>query len=559
MAKKYLHNIELQNFKAFPEYENINIEGKHAIIWGVNGSGKSSVFWSLYTFLQCAGKPTDDYKKYFNGGDQDLKNIFGGATAPFVKLSFSEKDVKGNPVAASKETFILDASTDTDTRKELIRSYYLSSEFISHRLLLNFSNFRNSQALNLWPYFERDILPYFTSKGKNLYDLLKDFREKINTETPKALNTMRDDFNNGLQDLILPLVKVNAERPHNVLTEYYNKNLSEKNEFSQLDVFNPTLLDYTGTKGKRVVINPEITLKAKFGRSAATLTDINKPHIFYNEARINGIALAIRFVLMENRTNKAQNNLLCLDDLLISLDMHNRRKVIELLLSKYTTDYQLLLFTHEKGFFNEFQRSVKDNEKDWKAIIFRETPITKNPKVEEKGIQTYYDKAKEFFDINEYEACALFLRKEAERLLAKVFDPSLDFVWRSDLLLTLGDYVGRARGEDKQDISELKKAVLNPNISDTELNKVFDDAIAALGATIPEKKLKSHIKSVKQSIQTMRTNATTKDKLKVVLDKVDAATGRTLNPAAHFNEEPFFKDEMEEALKTIDELRKAVK
>jgi AAA domain len=559
MAKKYLHSIALQNFKAFPEYENINIEGKHAIIWGVNGSGKSSVFWALYTFLQCAGKAAGDYKKYFDGGDQDLKNIFGGTNPPFLKLSFTEKDANGNLLPTTKETFVLDPATDADTRKELIRSYYLSSEFISHRLLLNFSNFRNSQALNLWPYFERDILPFFSSKGKNLYDLLKEFRQKINTETTKALNTMRDDFNNGLQDLILPLVKVNAGKAHNVLTEYYNDNLSEKNEFSQLDIFNPTLLDYAGSKGKRVVINPEITLKAKFGRTAATLTDINKPHIFFNEARINGIALAIRFVLMENRTNKAQNNLLCLDDLLISLDMHNRRKVIELLLTKYTADYQLLLFTHEKGFFNEFQRSVKNNEKDWKAIIFRETPIDKNPGVEEKGIQTYYDKAKEFFDNNEYEACALFLRKEAERLLAKVFDPSLDFVWRSDLLLTLGDYVGRARGEDRQDISALKKAVLNPNITDAALNNIFDDAMNALGATIPEKKLKSHILSVKQSIQTIRTNATTKDKLKVVLDKVEAATGRTLNPAAHFNEEPFFKDEMEEALTIIKELKKAVK
>ena len=213
----------------------------------------------------------------------------------------------------------------------------------------------------------------------------------------------------------------------------------------------------------------------------------------------------------------------------------------------------------QKGFFNEFQRSTLGNEKDWKAIIFKETPIDKNPKVEERGIQTYYEKAREFFDSNEYEACALFLRKEAERLLAKVFDPSLDFVWRSDLLLTLGDYVGRARGEDKQDISELKKAVLTPNITDAQMNKIFDDALAILGDTIAERKLKSHIRSVKQGINRIRTNAATKDKLKEVLDKVDAATGRTLNPAAHFNEEPFFKDEMVEALKTIDELRKAVK
>ena len=156
------------------------------------------------------GKPADDYKKYFDGGGKDLKNIFGGAIYPFVKLSFSEKDSKGKVLPATKETFVLSSTTDTDTRMELIRSYYLSSEFISSRLLLNFL-ISETSALNLWPYFERDILPFFSSKGKNIYDLLKEFREKINVETTKALNTMRDDFNNGLQDLILPLVKVNAD------------------------------------------------------------------------------------------------------------------------------------------------------------------------------------------------------------------------------------------------------------------------------------------------------------------------------------------------------------
>ena len=108
MAKKYLHSIELQNFKAFPEYENLVFEGKNAIVWGVNGSGKSSIFWSLYTFLQCAGKPENDYKKYFNGGDQDLKNIYGGATPSFVKLSFAEKNEKGEIKPDTIETFVLE-------------------------------------------------------------------------------------------------------------------------------------------------------------------------------------------------------------------------------------------------------------------------------------------------------------------------------------------------------------------------------------------------------------------------------------------------------------------
>lgn len=559
MAKKFLHTIEVQNFKAFPEYENLVLEGKHAIIWGVNGSGKSSIFWGLYTFLQCAGKPVDDFKKYFNGGDQDLKNIYGGTTPSFVKLGFAEKTDKGEIKDETKETFVLDPSTDADTRKELIRSYYQSSEFISHRLLLNFSNFRNSQQLNLWPYFERDILPYFTHKGRTLHDILKDFRDNINIETPKKLEAIRDDFNNGLENQIIALKKKDAGKEFNVLTEFYKDHLAEKNEFSELELFNPTFLGFEGTKGKRRITYPEIFLKARFGKSKDELLNIPKPHIFFNEARINGIALAIRFVLMENRTNKNQNNLLCLDDLLLSLDMHNRKKVIDLLLDKYTEDYQLLLFTHEKGFFNEFQRAIKSQEKNWKAIIFRETPIDKNPTVEDKGVQTYYDLAKEFFEHNEYEACALFLRKEAERLLAKVFDPNLDFVWRSELMLTLQDYIGRARGEDKQDISALKLSVLNPNLTDDLITTIFDNYIATLGTTIEDNKTRSNVNKIKQSILKIRSNRLLKDKLKDVLDKVESAAGRTLNPAAHFNETPLFKDEMEEALKTIEELKKEVK
>lgn len=558
MAKKYLHSIELQNFKAFPEYENIVLDGKNAIIWGVNGSGKSSVFWSLYTFFQCAGKPVNEYKKYFNGGNESLQNIYG-VNPSFIKLTFVEKDDKLRIVETTKEKFLLNANDDNDVRRPIIRSYYQSSEFVSHRLLLNFSNFRNSQDLNLWPYFERDILPYFSSKGKNLYDLLKEFKTKLNRETTTNLDKLRDAFNDGLQDLIQPLVKKLPGAEQNILTNYYNDHLSEKNEFSQLDVFSPTFLDYTGKRGKRISIDPEITLKAKFGSADSSLIDIKKPHVFFNEARINGIALSIRFVLMEHRTNKTENNLLCLDDLLISLDMQNRRKVIDLLLEKYSDDYQMLIFTHEKGFFNEFQRSVKSREKDWKAFIFYQTSIDKNPKIEEKGIQTYYDRAQEFYNKHEYEACALFLRKEAERLLAKVFDPSMDFVWKSDIMFTLQDYIGRARGESSQDISDLKRSVLNTNIPDSIIEKIFDDYLATMGNTIQDSEMKSRIKTIRYCILKIRMNEANKDKLKVVLDKIEAAAGRTLNPALHFSQAPLFQTEMQEALDTIAELRKSIK
>lgn len=559
MAKTYLQTIELANFKAFPQRDNILLEGKHLIAWGPNGSGKSSIFWALYTFLQCAFKPEDEYRKYFNGGDQDLRNLYSTAD-PFIRLSFAEKKPDGTPEPGSLVNYDLTKDSDAGPRTPFIRSLYQSSEFISHRLLLNFSNFRNSQELDLWAYFERDILPYSQSgTGRNLYDILKEFRDKLNIESPKNLNELKEEFNNGLQNLIYPLVNRQPGDEYNVLTRYYNEHLGETDEFALLDIFNSALLDYTGNKSKRIAILPVITLRAKHGKSAEELKDIPKPHIFFNEARINGIALAIRFVLMEYRTNPATNNLLCLDDLLISLDMHNRMKVIDLLLNRYASQYQLLIFTHEKGFFDEFNRACKSFEKDWRAYIFRESPLDANPKTEIHPITTYYDKAKSFFDSGEYEACGIFLRKEAERLLAQVFDPSLDFVWRSELKLTLGEYVTRARGESSQDISNLKRAILNANITDDEIDRLFDLRIAQLDRGIPaESMLISSLHSIRTAIKKIRENSSTRDALREVLDKIETASSRTLNPAAHFNDTALYRSEMEQTLEILQELKSKI-
>jgi AAA15 family ATPase/GTPase len=37
-----LHRIEIQNFKAFREF-TLDLEGRHLLVYGANGSGKSSL------------------------------------------------------------------------------------------------------------------------------------------------------------------------------------------------------------------------------------------------------------------------------------------------------------------------------------------------------------------------------------------------------------------------------------------------------------------------------------------------------------------------------------
>ena len=46
MAK--INEIVINGFKAFPSLQTIELEGKHLLMYGENGSGKSSVYYALH-------------------------------------------------------------------------------------------------------------------------------------------------------------------------------------------------------------------------------------------------------------------------------------------------------------------------------------------------------------------------------------------------------------------------------------------------------------------------------------------------------------------------------
>ncbi|MGI6323153.1 MAG: AAA family ATPase [Bacteroidales bacterium] len=60
-----MKEIQIKNFKAFQEEQSLKINGKNVLVYGNNGSGKSSLFWALYTFLQSSIKTDAEVQKYF--------------------------------------------------------------------------------------------------------------------------------------------------------------------------------------------------------------------------------------------------------------------------------------------------------------------------------------------------------------------------------------------------------------------------------------------------------------------------------------------------------------
>lgn len=86
---------------------------------------------------------------------------------------------------------------------------------------------------------------------------------------------------------------------------------------------------------------------------------VNRPQAFLNEAKLTQLALSVRFAASLVNLHESDLKLLVLDDLLVSLDMSNRMKVAEILLTNPAlANYQKIILTHDLGFFREFRRTI---------------------------------------------------------------------------------------------------------------------------------------------------------------------------------------------------------
>ena len=62
-----IQSLKINNFKFFRDENPIEFNDNNLLLYGENGSGKSSIYWSLYTLFEASLKSNDnDIKKYFS-------------------------------------------------------------------------------------------------------------------------------------------------------------------------------------------------------------------------------------------------------------------------------------------------------------------------------------------------------------------------------------------------------------------------------------------------------------------------------------------------------------
>jgi len=227
---------------------------------------------------------------------------------------------------------------------------------------------------------ENIIDPSFTTKFNSIFS---------DTDTVEKLyndwKTIRDAI-----DIKINLMNTGATKINTLL---------EKLGYSSLDV--TISIDYGSSK----ILNFDVKFNGE---------DVEH-HKFLNEAKLSAINLAFYFSAILSYA-KPDIPILVLDDLLISLDMGNRTKVLDLIVDQDLFEgYQLFILTHERNFFEMAKRKFDFVQKgQWEYFeMYIDTRDTNEKPLITKSL-TYLEKAEKYLVKNEYEIAGNFLRKEAE-------------------------------------------------------------------------------------------------------------------------------------------------
>ena len=369
MSNIKINKISLSNFRFYNGFNKNNIfepNGKNMLIYGENGSGKSSLF-KAFDFLSKTKINEIEF--------EENKNIFDNDTDTFLEFEFDNDDT----LKIEKDNL------------ELTDDYNYIKNLSIFKPILDYKNLLK--------------VHYQTDKSKeevNIYDMLKELFKDYPIEDGKVLSNIENpkDYFDKLEEII-----------NDKFFDDINSYLEVFDDDFKIDKFHFDM-SFTDDGKVEFIVN----LKIDFNDNP-----LHKYHLFLNEAKLTSLAISIYFSIIKNIADLLDNNslkILILDDLLISLDMSNRLNLIDLI-QQYFTDFQIFFFTHDKGLFETFKDRM-----EWKSYEIYvdksdegfEIPFVK--KSQSLLEQSKYQKLHKNFDCS-----ANLLRQCTEKLMCK-FLPS---------------------------------------------------------------------------------------------------------------------------------------
>ena len=465
--------IELKNFKAFRGTYHIDLHktGKNLLVYGENGSGKSSLYLALKLFLESGVDVDSTDSKDTDFGSH--RNIFIEDPGHIKLCLRAHQGSKMDTYEWSQRI--------KETDDELIIEASKAKGFLDYKDLLETHYLhRENEVVNVFGLLVKNLLANTISDqtdrslAEDWDDIQPPFPRRSATTQIAALEGRIVNFNRELSDRLAELQKKASE-----ILRKFDYNVALNLDFKNI-VYN---------RENKTLDNQEILLTVEF-------FDRNIPahHRFLNEAKLSAVAIAIYFssiLLQPVSTLK----ILALDDVLIGLDMSNRLPVLKVL-DEYFSDYQIFLTTYDKAWYEIVKQRTSHGGK-WKAVefYFRQTDEYEIPVYAEN--KAYLDKAREYLDANDYKACAIYLRTAFEIMVEEFCETKrLPVRYRRNR-----DKLDSQDFWDPIKVENRKSGFLDPPlIRDMELyrSRILNPLSHTTIANIPKKEIEDTIEAVER-------------------------------------------------------------
>ena len=491
-----IKKVEIKDYKAFYGKNEFNVDGKNLFIYGENGSGKSSFYYALKDFFQSSTE-TLSY--------DETENIFltkAQRGKGYITVTFNpDKD----GIATDKAYTVKKSSKNTYAAGDTsIRDAIKLKSFLTYKHLLGIHYIKKDNEIDLFDLLVKGVLKHFKSVAitgnKELGELWDEVETAISKETSQAFNITQkknevdrtiNSFDTAFKKLFDTTSIENILKYAQPILDKFGHNIELKLNYTQAK---PTA-DYKSIERNHVRVKIKYLGK-----------EIDKPHIFLNEARLSAIAISIYLGMVKRHIQGIPCKVLFLDDIFIGLDISNRLPLLEILKSNFS-NYQVFITTYDKPWYEFVRTNYLNKNQNWKCFeiyVGRSKKGFTIPVVKEiKGqgnndhLDYFIQTAENYHNSGDNKAAGVYLRSAFEAILKQfcfgkvtvkfVVDQSklkADEFWGSTKKF-ITSYPSPAKynltQNTKDEIDNLLPLVLNP-LNHNDINK--NEHSSEIGRTI---------------------------------------------------------------------------
>lgn len=522
-----IKRIHLNNYRAFlvngdDEISLYTIDipnGENLLIYGENGSGKSSLFKALKDFFVSAGNTAKAFEKNL------FYEVKENSEQPFIDLEIDDGS-RHRFSADGNQYVLLQSAPGRNTN--YISEANITNGFISYRELLKLHFRHKNEEPDLFSFFLGEeglfsnmIVPAPANAGNKIS--FKSLWEKCQRSDPEALI----DYNNNVFSLFEEL-----EKKANMLLAFFEKECKLKIEYTEAKPLDNENKNKNSLNGIYIpLVSFKITL---FKKEFPGHNDL------LNEARLTALAISV-FLAHQLCLPKTTLRILFLDDIFIGLDMSNRLPLIEILTAddlgdgSSFKDFQKFMTTYDREWFHVAKTYLDTG---WRKIEFyvdghsgpNERPLIRKT-------ETYRERADYHLTKGDYPASANYLRKAFEQSFRRILPENVQYPGYNNAL------------EDNSIIALSKRQLTYTENDEAWFYKLKNEEDTSIQAF--------RFMSLQQMINQFKGLVSQYHIPFKLIDELVFIKNRLLNPLSHDDlKSSIFKAELNIGFKILDELEK---